>query len=62
MTKKKQIWQKVDDKAKEKGKGGGKGKDGKKKETQTCNFCEIKGHIEDSVGRKILHKCLRKSE
>ncbi len=38
---------KFDDKVKEKRKGSWKGKDdkGKKKETQTCNHCGMKGHI-----------------
>jgi hypothetical protein len=43
---------KVDDKAKEKRKGGENGKDGKKKETQTCNFCGIMGHIETKCWKK----------
>jgi hypothetical protein len=34
-------------KEEEKDGGNGKGKKGKNKETHTCNFCGIKGHIED---------------
>jgi hypothetical protein len=45
---------KVDDKVKGKGKGSLKGKDdrGKKKETRTCNFHGLKGHIEVNCWKK----------
>jgi hypothetical protein len=43
---------KYNDNVKEKGKGGGKGNDGKKKETQTCNFCGIKEHIKAKCWKK----------
>ncbi len=45
---------KVDEKVKGKGKGSWKGKDdnSKKKETQTCNFCNLKGHIEINCWKK----------
>ena len=45
---------KVDDKVKGKRKGSSKGKDnkGKKKETRTCNFCGLKGHIEVNCWKK----------
>ncbi len=45
---------KVDDKVNGKGKGGSKGKDNKckKKETRTCNFCGLKGHIEVDCWKK----------
>ncbi len=45
---------KVDDKTKEKAKGSGKPKDGKskKKETQTCNHCRVKGHIKEKCWKK----------
>ena len=44
----------VDDKVKGKGKGSSKGKDnkGKKKETRTCNFCGLKGHIKVNCWKK----------
>ncbi len=45
---------KVDDKVKGEGIGSSKGKDniGKKKETRTCNFCGLKGHIEVNCWKK----------
>jgi len=56
---------KVDEKNKHKGKDRLKEKDdkGKKKETRTCNHCQMKGHIEVNCWKKNpLHSRLRNSQ
>jgi len=47
---------KVDEKSKHKGEDSSKekGDKGKKKETHTCNHCQMKGHIEVNCWKKIL--------